>query len=63
MRQNSINQGEIGVIPVYETLGEPVPGSYNRVGLPDFVSEYVKERSDTEREYAISATKEPEVEK
>ena len=45
-----------GVIPIYETMGEPVPGPYNRVNLPAYVEEYAKERSDAEKNYALSAT-------
>ena len=48
------------MIPIYETMGEPVAGSYNRVKLPEYVSEYVQDRSKDEKEYALSAAYEPE---
>jgi len=38
---------------VYETLGEPVPSSYNQVeGVPEYLNEYVKERNEGEKSYA-----------
>ena len=43
----------VGVVPVYETLGEPVPSSYNKVEeVPGYLSEYVKERNEGEKMYA-----------
>ena len=41
---------------MYETYGEPIPSSYNRVKeVPDYVLNHVKERSHEEKEYALSA--------
>lgn len=38
---------------MYETLGEPVPSSYNQVeGVPEYLNEYVKERNEGEKSYA-----------
>ncbi|KAF8448588.1 hypothetical protein BGX38DRAFT_1188649 [Terfezia claveryi] len=42
-----------GVVPLHETLGEPVPGNYNQVEeVPGYLREYVKERNKGEKKYA-----------
>ena len=49
-----------GVVPVYETLGEPIPGPYNRMEeVPAHVREYVEERNGRERDYALAAARKP----
>ena len=49
-----------GVVPLYNTLAEPVPGPYNHIpDIPAHVGEYVKERNEREREYAMAAAKKP----
>ena len=41
------------MVPVYETLGGPVPSSYNQVEeVPGYLDEYVKERNKGEKKYA-----------
>ncbi|KAK7431016.1 hypothetical protein QQZ08_002546 [Neonectria magnoliae] len=30
-----------GVLPIHQTMGEPMPSSYNRVDVPSYVSEFV----------------------
>ncbi|EWC46883.1 hypothetical protein DRE_03895 [Drechslerella stenobrocha 248] len=45
-----------GVVPVYQAFGEPQEASYNRVKeVPEYISNYVKEAGDAEREYAVAA--------
>jgi len=45
-----------GVIPIYQSYGDPQPSHYNRVkDVPGYISDFVKEKGDKEREYAISA--------
>ncbi len=49
-----------GVVPLYDTLAEPVPGPYNRLSeIPAHVSEYVRERNENDREYALAAARKP----
>lgn len=49
-----------GVVPVYDTLAEPIPGPYNRVKeVPPHVSEYVSWRNGNGKEYALAAAKKP----
>ncbi|KAF1848954.1 flavin-nucleotide-binding protein [Cucurbitaria berberidis CBS 394.84] len=49
-----------GVIPVYEKLGEPVPGPYNRVKkVPDHVVRFVKEENAIRETYASDAARKP----
>jgi hypothetical protein len=45
-----------GVLPLYEQLGEPVPGPYNRVeDVPAYVSAYVEGCNKRNWEYAVEA--------
>ena len=49
-----------GVLPLYHTLAEPIPGPYNHISaVPAHVGEYVKGRNEREREYAMAAAKKP----
>ncbi len=53
-----------GVIPIYQSYGDPQPSSYNRVKeIPGYISDFVKERGDEEREYAISAVQKKSAQK
>lgn len=45
-----------GVLPVYEVVGEPVEGPYNRVeGVPGYVEEWRGKVNEGNRGYAVSA--------
>ena len=49
-----------GVVPVYETLGEPVPSASNKVlQLPEYIKEYVDETTKGNEEYAGVAARKP----
>ncbi|RDW81435.1 pyridoxamine 5'-phosphate oxidase family protein [Aspergillus mulundensis] len=48
-----------GVVPVYETFGEPIPSPTNKVKeVPEYVGSYVAKMNDQNREYATSAVEE-----
>ena len=54
----------VGVVPVYETLGEPVPNSNNKVEeVPEYLSEYIKERNGGEKRYAEECVRMEQVKK
>jgi hypothetical protein len=42
---------------MYETLGEPVPGPYNQVEVPQHVLEYKETLNKTNFEYAEAAAR------
>jgi nitroimidazol reductase NimA-like FMN-containing flavoprotein (pyridoxamine 5'-phosphate oxidase superfamily) len=45
-----------GVVPVYQTVGEPVPGAYNAVSqVPAYIGEWRKDTNDASREAAVEA--------
>jgi uncharacterized protein len=49
-----------GVVPVYETFGEPIPCATNKVKqLPTYIDGYVSNATAQNRETAVEATKEP----
>ncbi len=53
-----------GVVPIYETYGEPIPGPSNKVKqIPSHVSEHVKNLNRQNESYAIGAVAETENEK
>ncbi len=47
-----------GVVPVHQVFGEAVPSSYNRVKeTPKYITEYAKELTRDNAEYAVNAIK------
>ncbi|KAI9733477.1 MAG: hypothetical protein M1818_007225 [Claussenomyces sp. TS43310] len=49
-----------GVLPLYETFGEPVPGPYNRVEtVPEHVRVYKERLEEGNRDYALKAAMQP----
>ncbi|KAH7155925.1 hypothetical protein EDB81DRAFT_785796 [Dactylonectria macrodidyma] len=46
-----------GVLPIYQTMGAPVPSSYNRVDLPDYVSEFANDYNTDNMELSLDAAK------
>jgi uncharacterized protein len=47
-----------GVVPVYEVLGEPVPGPYNRVlEVPEHVREWRERVGEENERYAVGAAR------
>jgi nitroimidazol reductase NimA-like FMN-containing flavoprotein (pyridoxamine 5'-phosphate oxidase superfamily) len=47
-----------GVVPVWETFGEPVPSAQNKVKeVPEHISTYVASSNDQNQTYAIDAVK------
>jgi hypothetical protein len=49
-----------GVVPVYEKLGEPLPGPYNGVkNVPAHVSAFVQGENVKREEYVMEAAKKP----
>ncbi|KAJ0161245.1 hypothetical protein CTA2_6550 [Colletotrichum tanaceti] len=43
-----------GVVPVYQTLGQPVPGPYNRVdNVPGYLNGFVEQSNESARELAV----------
>lgn len=55
--QNEEAQNSVwtGVLPVYSSIGEPIPSSYNKVEIPSHVSEFVKDYNNENKEYALTA--------
>lgn len=49
-----------GVVPVYETYGEPIPSSKNQVkALPEHIASYIAKATSTNHKDALEAAKEP----
>lgn len=44
-----------GVLPVWQTFGEPVPSPHNRVEVPEHISSFVKETNERNERYAKDA--------
>lgn len=59
-REDVLDSVWTGVIPVYEKLGEPRPGPYNRVRtVPAHVREFVDEQNEKREKYAVEAAAKP----
>jgi len=49
-----------GVVPVYETLGQPVPSGSNKVeDVPEYIRRYVAETSKSNEAYSMNAARKP----
>ncbi len=46
-----------GVLPVYTTYGEPIPGPYNKVELPGYLKEFVQDENTNAKETAETNAK------
>ncbi|KAM0250362.1 hypothetical protein ACHAQJ_008670 [Trichoderma viride] len=46
-----------GVLPIYSSVGEPLPSSYNKVEVPSNVSNFIKDYNKENKEYALAAAK------
>lgn len=44
-----------GVVPVWQTFGEPVPGSYNKVDVPDYLRSHIVESNEKNEQHAKDA--------
>jgi nitroimidazol reductase NimA-like FMN-containing flavoprotein (pyridoxamine 5'-phosphate oxidase superfamily) len=44
-----------GVVPAYQTFGEPLASGYNRVEVPGYLAEYVKDANEGNKEQALEA--------
>lgn len=59
-REEVLSRVWTGVVPVYERLGEPVAGPYNKVdGLPDHVGTFVETENQEREEYARKVAEMP----
>lgn len=55
--QNALNSIWTGYLPVTETIGEPVPSSYNNVAVPQHVIEHRKNFNGRATEYSDACVK------
>lgn len=63
-REDVLNKVWTGVIPLYETFGEPQPGPYNRVKeAPEHVEGYILSKNEINERYAYDAAHKPAPEK
>ncbi|KAM5348719.1 hypothetical protein ACJ41O_008542 [Fusarium nematophilum] len=46
-----------GVLPIYQTMGEPLPSSYNRVDVPGHVADFVKDFNTDNKQYSVDTAK------
>lgn len=46
-----------GVLPVFSSIGEPLPTTYNKVEVPANVTEFIKDYNTENKEYVLSAVK------
>ncbi|KAH8170957.1 pyridoxamine 5'-phosphate oxidase domain-containing protein [Sarocladium implicatum] len=53
--EEALNKIWTGVVPVYQTFGEPVPGPYNRAEFPSYAAEYIADSNKDSKEYSVAA--------
>jgi len=63
-RDDVLDKVWTGVIPLYETYGEPQPGPYNRVKeVPEHVEGFILSQNEVNERYAYDAAHKPAPEK
>jgi nitroimidazol reductase NimA-like FMN-containing flavoprotein (pyridoxamine 5'-phosphate oxidase superfamily) len=59
-REDVLDSVWTGVVPVYERLGSPIEGPYNRVKeVPDHVGRWVMAENERREKYAVEAANKP----
>lgn len=59
-REDVLDSVWTGVLPVYECIGDPLPGPYNRVKkVPEHVTSFVKTINERNKKYATDAALKP----
>ncbi|KAF2089471.1 hypothetical protein K490DRAFT_37561 [Saccharata proteae CBS 121410] len=47
-----------GVVPVYETFGEPIPSAYNRVeNVPSYIADFIRNENVNAEEHAVGGAR------
>ncbi|KAH6867683.1 hypothetical protein B0T10DRAFT_502228 [Thelonectria olida] len=46
-----------GVLPIYQTMGEPLASPYNRIDVPGYISEFAKDFNEDNQQQALDAAK------
>ncbi|CAG1981547.1 unnamed protein product [Fusarium graminearum] len=44
-----------GVLPVYQTIGDPIPGPYNTAQVPDHINNFVADTNDERKQRSLRA--------
>ncbi|KAH6610607.1 hypothetical protein Trco_000627 [Trichoderma cornu-damae] len=57
--QNAEAQNSVwtGVLPVFSSIGEPLPTTYNKVEVPANVANFIRDYNKENQEYALAAAK------
>ncbi|OAA51697.1 flavin-nucleotide-binding protein [Metarhizium rileyi] len=53
--ESALNSVWTGVVPIYSTMGEPIPGPYNRVDLPSYAKEFFEEFNAENKKQCLEA--------
>ena len=53
--EEALNSIWTGVVPIYATMGEPVPSGHNRIDPPKYASDFFDDFSKDNKELAINA--------
>ncbi|KAF5134606.1 hypothetical protein E5D57_005241 [Metarhizium anisopliae] len=53
--EDALNTVWTGVVPIYSTMSEPIPGPYNRVDLPPYAKEFFDEFSAENKKQSLDA--------
>ncbi|KAF7558467.1 hypothetical protein G7046_g5691 [Stylonectria norvegica] len=53
--EEALNSIWTGVLPVHQTMGDPLPGPYNRVDVPSYIAEYASELNTDNKQQSLDA--------
>ncbi|KAF4976676.1 hypothetical protein FZEAL_6690 [Fusarium zealandicum] len=56
---NEAIQNEVwtGVLPIHQTMGEPVPSSYNRIDVPGYIAEFANEFNTDNKQHSLDVSR------
>ena len=53
--ESMLNSTWTGVLPISSTIGDPVSSDYNRVELPNYISEFIEDTNSDNKELSLKA--------
>ncbi|KAM0339305.1 hypothetical protein ACHAPU_010984 [Fusarium lateritium] len=52
-----VNSTWTGVLPVYQTIGQPIPGPYNVVNVPEHVANFSNDTNEERKQRSLEAAR------
>ena len=53
--EDALNSVWTGVVPIYSSMGEPIPSPHNRIDLPAYANDFIKDFNEENKTYCVEA--------